>query len=421
MRIILNKFTAFILIVLLAEQTVLALILPSFSATGDSTTIDKNVCRPDTTLSAMDRASVLRSVWFGLTTPLTIAIPESFAGSTDANSNTEEFTDNKSRTSNDIFSTTSTTTTTSSCGNGVLVPEQAIPGAYMQPCMNLPERTIPLSIPPKFDEGLSDNNRGNDKQGGSDEKYVITIRQEASGSGRTGMAVWNSGLLLTRLLERIAAKYPRWWNQHSMSVIELGCGTGIASIAAYKLGAKHVLATDGNPDVIRLTQSNIQLNQQLQDDSRNDDKENNNQQRTLRANVLQWGLLDAIEYSDDADLVLGADLTYNSGSWRVLAETMSTIIKPNGYILYLSLGHEGFNVNAEVDGFLSVAKETGLVLVDPSTVDVTSDGTTSDNADMININTIIGSITSPTEQKLLQQSGGAKVLLLKRKVLGRKK
>ena len=43
---------------------------------------------------------------------------------------------------------------------------------------------------------------------------------------------------------------------------------------------------------------------------------------------------------------------------------MTTVLKDTGVVIYLSLGHEGFNVQAEVDGFLSVAKEQGLVEVE---------------------------------------------------------
>ena len=262
------------------------------------------------------------------------------------------------------------------CRNGALVPEMAVPGAYNQACMNLPERLLPLRVKGK---------------GGKIDEVLLTIRQEASGSGKTGLAVWNSGLLLMRLVESLALKEaPNWWNdQHD--VLELGCGTGLVSIAASHLGANSVLATDGNPEVVRLAKSNLELNNNIDSSS----------SRTIQAQVFQWGLLDSMDYSDSADLVLGADLTYNSGSWRVLAETMVNVIKPTGSVLYLSLGHEGFNVNAEVDGFLSVAKEVGLVSVD--------------EIGGVPVSSLLQSVISPSERKVLQQSGGVKVVVLQRK------
>jgi hypothetical protein len=65
------------------------------------------------------------------------------------------------------------------CQNGALVPEVAVPGAYNQVCMNLPERILKID---------------------TNSQQVIRIQQQTSGSGKTGLAVWNSGLVLMRLL-----------------------------------------------------------------------------------------------------------------------------------------------------------------------------------------------------------------------------
>jgi SAM-dependent methyltransferase len=264
------------------------------------------------------------------------------------------------------------------CRNGALVTEMAVPGAYNQACMNLPQRVLPLHV------------KGGAFQRGEVLVEELTIRQEASGSGKTGLAVWNSGLLLTRLLESLVLKEaPDWWNEQQ-DVLELGCGTGLVSIAASRLGAKSVLATDGNPEVIRLSTTNLELN-------------NRSSGGRIQAQVMQWGLLNAMDYCDSADLVLGADLTYNSGAWRVLAETMFTVLKPSGCVLYLSLGHEGFNVNAEVDGFLSVAREVGLVPVNEI-----------GGVPLVNL---LEGVVTPSEKRQLQQSGGARVVVLRRKQL----
>lgn len=44
-------------------------------------------------------------------------------------------------------------------------------------------------------------------------------------------------------------------------VLDLGCGTGILSIAAAKLGAEYVKAIDPDPHAIQATKNNIKLNQ----------------------------------------------------------------------------------------------------------------------------------------------------------------
>lgn len=130
-----------------------------------------------------------------------------------------------------------TTSSAAICNNGALVPEVAVPGAYNQVCMNLPERILKIN----------------------NSQQVVRIQQQTSGSGKTGLAVWNSGLVLVRLLEALTEQGAiDWKNQR---VLELGCGTGLVSIVASRLGSKSVLATDGNPDVVALTRSNVQLNQ----------------------------------------------------------------------------------------------------------------------------------------------------------------
>jgi len=81
----------------------------------------------------------------------------------------------------------------------------------------------------------------------------------------------------------------------------------------------------------------------------------------LDVRKLQWGFLEAADYFGAADVVVGSDLTYNSGTWKVLAETISTMLKPQGFMLYVAVGHAGFGVQGEMAGFLSVAEGEGVV------------------------------------------------------------
>jgi len=128
-----------------------------------------------------------------------------------------------------------------------------------------------------------------------------------------------------------------------------------------------------------------------------------------------------MDYSESASFVIGADLTYNPGSWDILAETIATVLKTENdnlidsvtaatskqcYALYLSVGHDGFNVNAEVDGFLSVAKEKGLVTI-------------ADGVEGIDLNELLQTTLSDTEKKILAQSGGFRVVVLGRKSVKR--
>lgn len=140
------------------------------------------------------------------------------------------------------------------------------------------------------------------------------------------VAVWNSGVLLTRLLDKLNQSTISSSSSTSIfkdkTIFELGCGTGLASITVAKLGASSVYATDSNPEVLALAQRNIERN-------------NLSSSNIARTVPLQWGLLDATEYDSRADVIIGSDLTYNSGSWVALAETMSTLLKDEGIVIYL--------------------------------------------------------------------------------------
>jgi SAM-dependent methyltransferase len=177
--------------------------------------------------------------------------------------------------------------------------------------------------------------------------------------------------------------------------MELGCGTGLASIAACKFGAARVLATDGNPNVIDLARQNAKKNQ-VEDE--------------MDCQVLQWGFMGAVDYGETIDLVIGSDLTYNSGMWRALAETISTVLSPGGVCLYLTLGHSGLNVQGELHGFLSVVQSQGGL-------EILSNGETETAAPPLepvlhNVAATLETTISPNEQSVLSSTGGVQVILL---------
>ena len=342
------------------------------------------------------------------------------------------------------------------CKNGALMDENSIPGAYSTACMMLTERTIIL---PKFQERCRSRKEYQDFIDRVD--GTIVIQQKVGGSGNTGMTVWNSGLLMTRLLDCLTDELERiqrqrgqrendsfWSNQ---DVFELGTGTGICSIAAYRLGARSIIATDGNPGVLELAESNIRRNcydyssttttTTTTTTTRTDTLSSSSNYRPLppsssllfesslmkiKTKPLQWGFLNAMDYNDCASFVIGSDLTYNPGSWRVLAETIATVLKTKNeqsleddsdvinksgssstrcYALYLSIGHEGFNVNAEMDGFLSVCNSSGLINIP-------------DGVEGIDVSELLLNSLSESEKSILAQSGGFRVAVLGHKEAG---
>ena len=284
--------------------------------------------------------------------------------------------------------------------------------------MNLPVRTIPVK------QILPDGNENNDNT-------IITtkylqIQQQGVGPGKTGLAVWNSSLLLGRLLEALAWHNPTWLrlghnnaadsnsnsngnNQRQQRVAELGAGTGLVSIIANKLGAKSVWTTDGNPAAVALAQQNFRRNyiEFTTTVTENSDNSNSNV-----VTVLPWGELQVpMEWMGQADIVLGSDLTYNSGSWRVLAETMEGLLSnKDGIVIYLTLGHSGFNARGEMDGFINVAKQLGL-----KTVTSSYELPFALPRGINSLDGLLQSLIQPSEQSILAATGGAEVVVLKRK------
>lgn len=179
------------------------------------------------------------------------------------------------------------------------------------------------------------------------------------------------------------------------TVLELGCGAALASVAAARLGASSVLATDANPEVLALARRNI---------------ERNDVADVAGTAPLQWGLMDASEYDGFADVVVGSDLTYNSGTWLALAETMAAVLRPGGVVVYLSLGHAGFNANGEVGGFLSVVGNVGLRPLTRDSDELREAGIGSRSAE-----DLLKSIVRPEEKIVIDANGGVQVVFLGKK------
>ena len=91
-------------------------------------------------------------------------------------------------------------------------------------------------------------------------------RGEIEGTYGTGATVWPASMVLLKYLE----KYPLKVRQKS--VIDLGAGTGVTSLAAAVLGARRVVCTDGVQNVVALAQENVvDACQQLDDGSHRGD------------------------------------------------------------------------------------------------------------------------------------------------------
>jgi len=107
------------------------------------------------------------------------------------------------------------------------------------------------------------------------------------------MQLWAASLHLAGWLRREAKLV---WGKR---VVELGCGVGVGSLAAYQAGAANVLATDGSNATVALARLNQLSNQAHW------------REGTLEAGVLRWAnAADIARAGDAADLVMASDVLY---------------------------------------------------------------------------------------------------------------
>ena len=145
---------------------------------------------------------------------------------------------------------------------------------------------------------------------------LLESRNLVAAAGTTGLRTWEAALHLGNYLcanENIV---------RSRSVLDLGAGTGYVSVLCAKLGALHVLSTDGSEDVVSSLDTNFYLNG-LQDAS------------FVKAKELKWGqAFLGTEHPDwnegrKVDLVLGADVTYDGSGILPLLATFDDLFDLN--------------------------------------------------------------------------------------------
>jgi len=131
--------------------------------------------------------------------------------------------------------------------------------------------------------------------------------------GTTGLRTWEASL---RLSEYFIQNPQICQNKN---IIELGAGVGLLSLICAKLGAKSILATDVNHDVLQRLQQNIKANQLLLE----------SENCTIpKVEKLDWNEknLDMSEYQD-LDLIICADVIYNPENIEPFVNILSIFLK----------------------------------------------------------------------------------------------
>lgn len=143
---------------------------------------------------------------------------------------------------------------------------------------------------------------------------LLESRTLLSASGTTGLRTWEAALHLGQYLCANPSLV------RGKRILELGAGTGYLGVLCTRyLGARHVIASDGSEDVIRHLPDNLFLNG-LQDSDK------------ITPMELRWGhaLLGTEEQhwngGRDVDIVIGADITYDSRVNFALVGTLEEIV-----------------------------------------------------------------------------------------------
>lgn len=145
---------------------------------------------------------------------------------------------------------------------------------------------------------------------------ILEARNLVSAAGTTGFRTWEASLHLGAYMSSSSCIIPVA-NKH---ILELGAGTGYLSILCAKyLGATRVTATDGSETIVADMLTNFYLNG-LQDAS------------VIHATDLKWGqALLGGEHEEwnqgrQVDIVLGADVTYDSAAIPSLVATLGDLV-----------------------------------------------------------------------------------------------
>lgn len=152
----------------------------------------------------------------------------------------------------------------------------------------------------------------------------ITLRGKAKISESTGLTIWTCSQVLLGYLddhpELVAGK----------NVLELGAGLGLCSIAAHHLGAKRVLATDGDVDVLENLRYNIDFN--IGDAGATSESEDEDTSKRIQCPQLVWGeeMKEFEDKYDKPDVIIGTDVLYFTRNLEPLWQTINALLKPGG-------------------------------------------------------------------------------------------
>ncbi|KAI8602932.1 putative methyltransferase-domain-containing protein [Dissophora ornata] len=171
-------------------------------------------------------------------------------------------------------------------------------------------------------------------------KKVVTVMEEQTtiSSGTTGLRTWEASFWLAEYL----IKHPE--TLAGKNVVDIGCGIGFLGIACAVLGAKKVMLTDGNTQVLTMAEQNIGYNDVL---------------CPTTASFLDWENFTNEQIAAlEAEVLILSDLTYDPTNIVPLVTVLKAILV-KGVSAYMSSAIR--NPQTFIDFFAHIKQEcTGV-------------------------------------------------------------
>ncbi|CDO92210.1 unnamed protein product [Kluyveromyces dobzhanskii CBS 2104] len=158
-------------------------------------------------------------------------------------------------------------------------------------------------------------------------EYKVAIEETPSmicAQGTTGFRTWEAALFLCHYM----TENPGSFSCYNGAMLELGCGTGIISIL-YKMmkdcqpetKSEGIIVTDGDSNLLQQVSRNFRLNGLLPSGA----------DSTVRLQRLRWND-DELHEDEKVDLVLAADVTYDTSVIPDLVACLSQFKGSVGYV-----------------------------------------------------------------------------------------
>ncbi|CAE7357818.1 CaMKMT [Symbiodinium natans] len=180
---------------------------------------------------------------------------------------------------------------------------------------------------------------------------AVEFRQPLEGSG-TKLMHGDFARKISPSEEALATfilKRPRVF--HARRVLVVGAGLGFAGLVAGACtSAREVLLTDGDPEVVRVLETSLQLNHGAFDESR------------VAVQQVLWDRMEQWPPRHSFDLVIGADVVYLEDLHWALLEMLLRVLRPGGQFLLFASRRNG-----SLEKFLATSKSVF------STVEVSTD------------------------------------------------